>query len=192
MKQVLIVSSSKKGGEVLAELLDSQSVKQLTVAESAAQARQCLLENFYELVIINAPLADGSGRELAVRAAETTVAGVILMVRQDGAEAAEAWAEDYGIFVVPKPINKIFFFQALKMVRAFHRRLLGLRRENTQLQQQIQDIRLTDRAKCVLIQYLDMTEAQAHKYIERQAMDLRVSKREVAQGILRTYESENN
>ena len=48
---------------------------------------------------------------------------------------------------------------------------------------------MVDRAKCILIQYLNMTEPQAHRYIEKQAMDLRVSRREIAQGILQTYES---
>ena len=50
-------------------------------------------------------------------------------------------------------------------------------------------MRLIDRAKCVLIQYLTMTEPQAHRYIEKQAMDTRTTRREVAQQILRTYET---
>ena len=45
-----------------------------------------------------------------------------------------------------------------------------------------------DRAKCVLIQYLNMTETQAHRYIEKQAMDLRTTRRQIAEGILKTYE----
>ena len=50
-------------------------------------------------------------------------------------------------------------------------------------------IRLVDRATCVLIQYSDFTEQQAHRYIEKKAMDQRVSRREVAEDILRIYES---
>ena len=44
------------------------------------------------------------------------------------------------------------------------------------------------RAKCTLIQYLKLTEPQAHKYIEKQSMDLRKTKLEIAQRILKTYE----
>ena len=47
---------------------------------------------------------------------------------------------------------------------------------------------MIDRAKCILIQYLNMTEAEAHRYIEKQAMDMRSTKRVIAEGILRTYE----
>jgi AmiR/NasT family two-component response regulator len=58
-----------------------------------------------------------------------------------------------------------------------------------QLQLKIEEIRLVNRAKAILIQYLKMTEQEAHKYIEKQAMDLRITKREVATSILNTYES---
>ena len=45
-----------------------------------------------------------------------------------------------------------------------------------------------DRAKCVLIQYLGMTEEQAHRQIEKQAMDTRQTKAAIARAILATYE----
>ena len=48
---------------------------------------------------------------------------------------------------------------------------------------------MVDRAKCAMIQYLNMTEPQAHRYIEKQAMDLRITKKEVARGILETYDT---
>ena len=63
-----------------------------------------------------------------------------------------------------------------------------LESENMKLQKKIEEIRLIDRAKCILIQYLQMTEQQAHKYIEKQAMNLRQSKVSVAESLLKTYE----
>nr|WP_283242870.1 ANTAR domain-containing protein [Fumia xinanensis] len=81
------------------------------------------------------------------------------------------------------------FYQAIKLISASRRRILGLKNENVRLQKKIEEIRLVDRAKCALIEYLGMTEAQAHRHIEKQAMDLRMTRREVAQGILQTYES---
>ena len=67
--------------------------------------------------------------------------------------------------------------------------MLNLQNENVRLQQKIQEIRMVDRAKCALIQYLHMSEPDAHRYIEKQAMDLRITRREVAEEILKTYES---
>ena len=60
--------------------------------------------------------------------------------------------------------------------------------ENEKLKEKINDIRLIDRAKLTLIQYLKMSEEESHKYIEKQAMDLRITKVEVAKNILKIYE----
>ena len=61
--------------------------------------------------------------------------------------------------------------------------------ENSRLKETIGDLKLIDRAKCALIQYLNMTEADAHRFIEKSAMNRRVSRREIALEILKTYES---
>ena len=63
-----------------------------------------------------------------------------------------------------------------------------LKAENDRLLQKIEDIRLVDRAKCLLVQHLAMSEADAHRYIEKQAMDSRVPRVRVAEDILKTYE----
>ena len=65
----------------------------------------------------------------------------------------------------------------------------GVQKENVRLKKQIDDIRLINRAKYILMEYLSMTEAQAHRYLEKQAMDMRVTKAEVAKSILSTYEN---
>ena len=58
------------------------------------------------------------------------------------------------------------------------------------LEQKIQDIRTIDRAKCLLIQYSGMSEEQAHRYLEKQAMDRRMTRREVAEEVLRLHNVE--
>ena len=58
-----------------------------------------------------------------------------------------------------------------------------------QIQVKIEELRIVNRAKFVLIAYLKMSEATAHRYIEKQAMDMRITKREVAESILKTYEN---
>ena len=59
---------------------------------------------------------------------------------------------------------------------------------NDSLKEKIEEIRIVNRAKCLLIEQLKMTEPEAHRYIEREAMDSRRTRREVAQAILRMYE----
>jgi AmiR/NasT family two-component response regulator len=116
------------------------------------------------------------------------MAGVLLITKSEIADEVSAKVENYGVFVLPKPLNRTLFFQTLKLMAAARSRVLGLRDENVQLQKKIEAIRLVDRAKCLLIQHLNLTEPQAHRYIEKQAMDRRISKRAVAEGILNTYD----
>jgi response regulator NasT len=99
-----------------------------------------------------------------------------------------AAVEESGVFVLPKPISPEFFYQSVKLLNASRKRLLKYQNDNLKLQTKIYEIQIIDRAKCALIQYLNMTEAQSHHYIEKQSMDLRQSKLVTAENILKTYE----
>ncbi|HEY8465146.1 MAG TPA: ANTAR domain-containing protein [Bacillota bacterium] len=188
MDRALIVSSTDKGRSYLVEFLKAHGCSEITTVKSGNEARSLLNQKDFDLIVINAPLTDESGEDLALMAADISLAGVLLLTKAEIADEVSAKVENYGVFVLPKPLNRMFFFQTLKLLAAARSRLLGLRNENVQLQKKIETIRLVDRAKCVLIQHLKFTEPQAHRYIEKQAMDRRISKREVAEGILKTYD----
>jgi response regulator NasT len=102
-------------------------------------------------------------------------------------QTSERLAE-YGIITVSKPLGRAAFWSAKKMAESSRNRFNMMRRENVRLQQKIEDIRVIDRAKLILIANMKMSEPEAHKYIEKQAMNMRVSRRVVAEGILKTYE----
>ena len=55
------------------------------------------------------------------------------------------------------------------------------------LEDKMEEMRLVNRAKWLLISELKMTEGDAHHYIEKRAMDLCVSKKEVAKDIIKIY-----
>lgn len=191
MEDILLVSSSIKVTALLTELLKAErsSSCQVSAALSGGEARRLLSQRDYDLILINTPLQDEFGHDLALTAVRTSSAGVMLLVKSEAEDEVAGKVEDYGVMVVGKPISRQLFYQAMKMLSASRKRILGLQHENLKLQNKIEEIRLVDRAKCVLIQYLNMTEPQAHRYIEKQAMDMRSTRMEVAQGILQTYES---
>lgn len=188
MGGALVVASSEKGRQFLADLLRSGGATPVSLAASGSEARRLLLQEGFDLVVVNTPLSDEFGSEFAIAATESTAAGVLLLVKHEIADDVAARVEDYGVAVVGKPLNRLLFHQAVKLANASRRRLANLANENVRLQYKIEEIRLVDRAKCVLIQYLNMTETQAHRYIEKQAMDLRTTRRQIAEGILKTYE----
>lgn len=189
MDSVLIISGTDKGREMLTELCRSFTFSHITAASSGNEARRLFISGAYDLVLINAPLPDEFGHELALAAVENSCAGVILLVKNELADEVSAKVEDDGVFVIPKPISRSLFYQSIKLVSASHKRLMGLKKQTMQLETKIEEIRLIDRAKCTLIQYLSMTEPQAHRYIEKQAMDMRLPKVKIAESILNTYES---
>lgn len=189
MNNVLIVSSSAKGAEYLYEILKSSNNSGISFAKSGAEARRSFMQNQYDIVLINAPLSDEYGDDFAVSATMNSLSAVILLVKEDAFYDISEKVEDYGVLVLGKPLSRQMLYQALKFIDVSMRRLTGLQKENMKLQNKIEEIRLVDRAKCVLIQYLNMTEPKAHRYIEKQAMDMRMTKKAVAQGILKTYES---
>lgn len=188
MERVLLISGSSKGLDMLVQLIRSAGNYEISALSAGNEARRIINHKEFELIIINAPLSDEFGHELSIDIAEKTSSGVVLICKAEISEDVSDKVGDYGVFVVSKPLNKTLFFQALKLVSAARSRILGIRNENVKLQSKIEEIRLINRAKCTLMQYLKFTEPQAHRYIEKQAMDLRKTKAEVAQTILKTYE----
>mgnify|MGYP001534993779 FL=1 len=51
------------------------------------------------------------------------------------------------------------------------------------------ELKTVNRAKWLLIGKLGMNEADAHRYIEKLAMDTRQTRREIAESVIKTYEN---
>lgn len=189
MEKVLIVSGSSTSAKALGELLNSGGRPSVSYTSNSGEARRMLSSKDFDLIIVNSPLSDDLGSEFAIQAATQTLAGIIFTVKSDIYGMLASKLEDYGILVLEKPVNRVLFSQAIRLARATKNRLKGFKQENVKLKNQINEMRLTDRAKGVLMQYLKLTEPQAHRFIVKQAMDMRMTKAEVAQNILKTYEN---
>ncbi len=194
----LVVSSSDRASERLRELLRENGLYEQTCAGSGGEARRRLLEREYDLILINAPLGDEFGQELACQAAAETRSGILMLCRSQQLDALSERVEQDGVLVVEKPVSPAFFYQACRLALSARTRLgylaredtrvKQLERENVRLRQKVEEIRLMSRAKYALMQYLNMSEAQAHRYIEKQAMDTRMTRRAIAESIIKTYE----
>lgn len=188
MDKTLIISGSEQATTLLTELIKSYNGSQSTSVSSGNEARRLINRSDFDLVIISTPLPDEFGSELATNIAEKTSAGVLLICKADVADEISEKVSISGVCVLAKPLNKTLFFHSLKLLQATRARMLNVMNEYNKLQTKIEETRIINRAKCILIQYLKLTESQAHRYIEKQAMDTRQSKLEVARSILTTYE----
>lgn len=189
MNRALIVSSSADSSAAIEQLLRAEGYTKTATASSGSEARRLICgEPEPELVVINAPLSDEFGQELAEMTASMTSAAIILICRNDIADDVADKVTNSGICVVPKPLNRQVLIRSVRLVTSTRSRMMGLKKENAELMTKIDEMRLINRAKCTLMQYLKFTEPQAHKYIEKQAMNTRQTRREVAMRILATYE----
>ncbi|MDD3866984.1 MAG: ANTAR domain-containing protein [Eubacteriales bacterium] len=189
MENALVVALSEKSLTFFSEILLSASIHPIATVNSCGEARRMLLQRDFDLVIINAPLRDETGENLSRHIAAKGVSQVILVVPAEHYEAISAQTEEFGVLTVARPLNRSLFWSALKLAKSAGSRLKRMREENSRLVQKIEDIRLIDRAKYCLISYLSLSEQEAHRFIEKQAMDLRTTKRAIAEGILKTYEN---
>ncbi len=189
MDSVLIVSSREQAVTSFEMLLRAEMCNNFDTAKSGAEARRLCDEKEYGLVIINSPLSDEFGDGLAIDLLKCKTAGVMLVVKSELEAMAESKTSEYGAFVISKPLSRQLFSKAVRLVEATQRRMSGIRKENVKLQKKIEDIRIINRAKYILMEYLSMTEPQAHRYLEKQAMDLRLTKLEVAKNLLSTYDN---
>jgi len=185
---VLIVSSSKTATDYLYKLVNYRYASKINMVTSGSEAKRALNNVDYDIVILNCPLSDEFGDKLALNLASDSDSGVLMLVQNNVSEEVANNVSASGVMVASKPIESNFLYQILRLIEASHNRIMLLRKANIKLKTEIDEIKVVDRAKCILIQYLSMTENQAHKYIEKRAMDMRIRKKEVAEDILRTYE----
>lgn len=184
----LVVSSSDKGANVIMKYLDPSKYTSVTSVKNGGEARRSLISASYDTIIINSPLTDEFGHELALYAAENSESGIILIVKSEIFDELSHRMEPFGVMTLAKPLSVSLFHQALSLITAKLERQKLIEKENAKLRSEIDEIKIVNRAKCTLIQYLNMTEAAAHRYIEKQAMDMRATKVEIAEKILKMYE----
>lgn len=186
--RVLIAGANDRTFDSLRELLPPDSYEAPLRAGSAGEVKRMLLETDVDLVILNAPLRDEFGTQLALNLSRDNLC-ILMLVPAESFDAVCYKVEDEGILTLSKPVSRNGLLGAIKLLTAMRGKLRKLDRQNQALQEKMQDIRTVNRAKWLLIEIKRMTENEAHYYIEKQAMDMRLSRREVAENIIRTYDA---
>jgi len=189
MESALIITSIKKDSADFAEMLRAHSPLDIIHVHSCSEGRRNLLERVFTFVIISMPLPDETGENLARQIAISGVSQVILAVNSELYESVASVCEKDGVLTIAKPINKEIFRQAVSLAKTIHGRVTRIQSENENLKQKIDNIRIIDRAKNILISSCRMSEHEAHRHIEKMAMDTRTSKRGVCEKIIYNYEN---
>ncbi len=188
MRKALVVSASKQDLNAVVGILREENFTVISAASAQEEVKALLEKETFDLVFVNAPLKGGNALETALCAAKTTRSCVVAAI--NGKYITDEIVEKCtacGILVIGKPIDRHLFHHYLMFVDCLRSKMTAIINENDKLKNTVEEIKLVDRAKCLLIETLSMTETQAHRYLEKQAMDMRLTKLEIAKQIIKTY-----
>lgn len=184
---VLVVSASKKLNTVLSSLLSESKYGPVQIAASVNAAKRIFSERDFDYVIILSPLPDDSGTAFSLDACSRGGTVVLCLARAELHDEIHDKVADYGVFTLPLPTSRQMLVTALSWMSSARERLRRTEKETLSIEKKMEEIRTVNRAKWLLISEIKMSESDAHRYIEKQAMDRCISKCEVAKEIIKTY-----
>ncbi len=186
---VLVVSASERTCASIAGVLSPTRYSPVITRSSASEVRRLVLDSPFALVFINTPLPDEFGTQLALDLASNRLCCVALIVANESYEQVSDQVEDSGIITLSKPCSGQTIRQAAALMVATRSKLAAMEKKTATLEEKMEEIRLVNRAKWMLIERRGMDEASAHRYIEKLAMDARQTRRLVALTLIRSLET---
>lgn len=184
---VLVVSCADNFNNSLLSLLPPSNFSPVTTAGSIAEAKRITADKSFDLIIINSPLPDENGFRFAIDCCQKKNSVVMVLVKNEIYAETHDKLGEHGVFIMSKPTTKPAITQALCWMESSRERLRSFEKKNTSVEERMEEIRLINRAKWLLITELKMTEPDAHRYIEKSAMDSCTPKSEIARKIISTY-----
>ena len=181
---VLIISASEQFDVIAKKSLRPGTFVTVEFRKSASLARRSILERYYDMVVINAPLPDENGIGIALDIAEKTNASVLMVVPKEIFEDVLEKVTDYGILVLPKPFPKGRMDQSIRFIAACQNRVRGLEQKLRSQDEKMEELRRVSRAKLLLVEKKGMSEDEAHRYIGKIAMDNGISRGRAADRVI--------
>lgn len=184
---VLVISASESFKTAWTPMLPESKFEPVHFVSSISSAKRTIAERPYDIVIINSPLPDDFGSRFAMEISGEKPSAVLLLVKADIYDETCSKVIEKGVYVLPKPTSKLVAEQVIDFLITTRERLRLYEKKTMSTEEKMQEIRTVNRAKWLLIENLKMNEADAHRYIEKQAMDRCVTRKIVADEIIKQY-----
>jgi response regulator NasT len=157
---------------------------ELTTTSDFNEARRLAAERTFNIIIADS--GDGFDTDFAINVADS-YSTVLLLVPNEHFDEISYRVEGYGILTITKPFEPFYFYNMIKIAIAVQYKVQILSSQTTKLKVKMEEIKLVNRAKMLLISNLNMSESEAHHYLEKEAMDRGLKRTAVAEEILKTY-----
>ncbi len=168
----------------LAEMLAEEGYDVVGQAGDGAKAIELAEELKPDLVILDVkmPVLDGIAAAEAI--AGQRIAPVVMLTAFSQRDLVERARDAGAMSYLVKPFTKSELVPAIEMAVSRFAEIAHLEEEVTDLKDRLETRKAVDRAKGILQEQLSLTEPEAFRWIQKTAMDLRMSMREVAEGVV--------
>ena len=180
---VLVVTKDPKTSALIGAMLIAPMFE-TTIVSDFNEARRRASERVFNIIIVD--FNDGEGVDFATDISDST-STILLLVPTAHFEQISYKVESYGVLTLTSSFDQFYFYNMIKVAIAVQYKVQVLSSQTTKLKEKMEEIRLVNRAKMLLMTNLNMSEQQAHKYIEKEAMDRCIKKTLLAEQVIRTY-----
>ncbi len=183
---VLLVSSSKNFSNGIMNALSSD-IYDVSVIDTVQKAKRIVIEKTYDIIIINSPLIDDFGTDFAIDVATKDISGILMFVKPELESEVYYKTYEYGILTLTKPTTEGILLQSIRLLTSTLAKKEALIQKPQDLRSRLEDIKIVNKAKMLLIEHKHISEDDAHRYIEKRAMNFRKSKVKIANEIIDEY-----
>ncbi len=180
---VLVVTKDTKISSLINAMLIAPLFETQIVSDFNEARRLCGERNF-NIVIVD--FAEGEGTDFAIDISDS-LSTILLLTPTQFFEQISYKVEGYGILTITSPFDQFYFYNMIKVAIAVQYKVQVLSSQTTKLKVKMEEIRVVNRAKMLLMQNLNMSETDAHHYLEKEAMDRCIKRTAVAEQIIATY-----
>ncbi|WP_344155873.1 ANTAR domain-containing response regulator [Nocardioides koreensis] len=168
----------------LAEMLTEEGYDVVGQAGDGAKAVELAEQLRPDLVILDVKMPVLDGIAAAERIASQRIAPVVILTAFSQRDLVERARDAGAMAYLVKPFSKGDLVPAIEMAVSRFSEVTLLEQEVADLQDRLETRKAVDRAKSVLQQQLELSEPEAFRWIQKTAMDLRLSMRQVAEGVV--------
>jgi response regulator NasT len=168
----------------LVEMLAEEGYEVVGEAGDGEQAVALAGELKPDLVVMDVKMPKLDGISAAEKIAGDRIAPVVMLTAFSQRDLIERAREAGAMAYVVKPFGKHDLVPAIEIAIARYQEILGIEAEVAKLEDRLETRKVVDKAKGLLQVGLGLTEPEAFRWIQKTAMDLRKSMREVAEGVI--------
>ncbi len=168
----------------LAEMLAEQGYQVVGQAGDGEQAVAMAVELRPDLVILDVKMPRKDGIEAAAEIMAAHIAPVVMLTAFSQIDLVQRARDAGAMAYLVKPFSPGDLLPAIELAVARFAEIAALREEVTDLTHRLEVRKVIDRAKGLLMNRQKMTEPEAFRWIQRNAMDRRTSMEEVAAAVV--------